>query len=224
MASQFATSGADRGRYQTQVGIDQEARAEMREFVNIHIPGGAGAGGDDDVTDEVFSRGVIDTINMELLQSRELNRSAAARAQTRRAITSPSGRREQQHPHTSSGAGGAHAGLHAPVPTSSSPEDWDINAAMCDARGSNTFPLRRHPGAVPMTSPEHPHTPAVDSPSSTGNSGAHTPHSGRGRNGSDFDTSEESEDLDKVFQNDFFNSFFPFLRRKGSGQENKKDR
>jgi hypothetical protein len=187
----------------------------MREFVNIHIPGGVS--GNDDVTDEVFSRGVIDTINMELLQSRELNRGVGA-SPSRRAITSPAAGRGQ----ASTSSGGVRPQGQTQMPTSPSPEDWDINAAMRDARGVNTSPVRRSPGAVAMASSRQ--TPAADSPGSASNSGGvRTPPSG-GRNGSDFDASEEGEDLEKVFQNDFFNSFFPYLRRKGSGQESKKDR
>lgn len=210
-----------------------------REFVSTHLSAAA-------VDEEEAEEELIDTITADLLSSRDRNRSAGGnhisttgRDNSHLYMNTTLNRQSNNNSNTSAlrpGNNNTHSRGVA-----SHPDDWDLNYSTPPRTASST--PHSSAGGVRNTSSGSPasarsvsvgsprgvrgsvrDTQGTATPSSTSSSGV---YSERSEHDSD---STDADALETVFQNDFFNRFFPFLSRKGStfdsehGSGNKKNR
>jgi hypothetical protein len=278
-------AGAE-GHYQD-ARMSPGGRANARQFVGTHITGvrtaPASAGGyESELSEEIISDGVIDSINADLLRSRERSlQTSSATSRTpsvrsefptmstarQRPSQSPAARVSaptSAHSRTTSLSGVSYRSSQSSA--RSPPEDWNIGPGVYSTGASPASASRRRTGSRSTRFSETPRSTSVfdsparaparasaqvgspDTPYSQRSSRSHSQLSQGWSAPSDFghesasdyvevDEPEEGEEeeevdpVDRVFQHDVLNMFFPYLRKKQpdgaqgqSGDPSRKDR
>lgn len=191
-------------------------RGNLREFVSTHLSTAVADEVEEEVEDEL-----IDTINADLLSSRDRNR---ARTESN---SSSVGRTDNSHlymnstlhTHDNNTRGLSAHSNHINRESTTSPGDWDMDYRTPHRSASNALQGSASSGSARSMSVGSARgvRGSVRSATHGTNTPSSTPSSSVYSEGSENDSqSTGPDDLESVFRNDFLNRFFPFLSRKGS--------